>query len=499
MNMDVREELVQYAKALPRDKRQALLMSFPENILHMHLKSLFESMEPGYSTVITYGANERGKDLVIVRKDNIGIDVTAVVVRCGSIKETSAAAVDQLKREVTDILRAGAIRKFHDVESQVNEALEHPAETQTIFRDLPVNKVIVIVAGDFHRQARKRLITDVPLNQADVRDIDWLIDKCTEHYPQIFFEQEIIESLYAQIAQLEIKHWLGDKGKNLSDYYVEILVGKKDEGKPSKARERSADSPPTLAKLIEIIEHDHRVILVGDPTSGKSSALVRLAIQMFRDAAIGVIRGADKKQPIELPILIHARQLVEIDDTESLLETLALSSELKNRMVVSVLMVDALDEVSFSQRQQALEKALQFADELKINLLVASRKMDLLKTAPEGFTKYELLPFEFNQALKLLDKLAGGDKDKLKVLKSGLEKIQFKMPMVPLSLILLVELVEQKREVPASVNELYDSVSEIAHGRWEKDKGVEMLFEVSSEEALLGRLGTYRIAYKRKN
>jgi hypothetical protein len=499
MNMDVREELVQYAKALPRDKRQSLLMAFPETILHKHLKSLFESMEPGYSTVITFGTNERGKDLVIVRKDNIGIDVTAVVVRCGSIKETSAAAVDQLKREVTDILRAGAIRKFHEVESQVDEALEHPAEMQTIFRDLPVNKVIVIVAGDFHRQARKRLVTDVPLNQADVRDIDWLIAKCTEHYPQIFFEQEIIESLYAQIAQLEMKHWLRDKGKNLSDYYVEILVGKTDERALSKARERSADKPPTLAKLRDIVEQDQRVILVGDPTSGKSSALVRLAIQMFRDAATDVIRGADKKQSIELPILIHARQLVELDDTESLLDTQALSSELKSRMVVNMLMVDALDEVSSSQRQQALEKASQFADELKINLLVASRKMDLVKTAPEGFTKYELLPFEFNQALKLLDNLAGGDKDKLKVLKSGLEKIQFKMPMVPLSLILLLELVEQKREVPASVNELYDSLSEIAHGRWEKDKGIEMLFEVSSEEALLGRLGTYRIAYKRKS
>ena len=497
--MDVREELIQYAKALPRDKRKSLLMAFPEIKLHVHLKSLFESMEPAYSTVITYSANERGKDLVIVRKDNIGIDVTAVVVRCGSIKETSAAAVDQLKREVTDILRAGAIRKFHEVESQVNEALEHPAETQTIFSDLPVNKVIVIVAGDFHPQARKRLVTEVPLNQADVRDIDWLIAKCTEHYPQIFFEQEIIESLYAQIAQLEMKHWLGDKRKNLSDYYVEILVGKTDEREQSNARERSADRPPTLAKLKDIVEQDRRVILVGDPTSGKSGALVRLAIQMFRDAATDIICGADKKQSIELPILVHAKQVLELDDTEALLGTLALSSELESRMVVSVLMVDALDEVCFSQRQQVLERAAQFADELKINLLVASKKMDLLKTAPEGFTKYELLPFEFNQALKLLDKLAGGNKDKLKVLKAGLEKIQFKMPMVPLSLILLHELVEQKREVPASVNELYDSLSEIAHGRWEKDKGIEMLFEVSSEEALLGRLGTYRIAFKRKN
>lgn len=497
--MDVREELVQYAKALPRDKRRSLLMAFPEIKLHTHLKSLFENMEPAYSTVITYGANERGKDLVIVKHDNIGIDVTAVVVRCGSIKEASAAAIDQLKKEVTDIIRAGSIRKFHEVESQVKEALEHPAEVQTIFRDLPVNKIIVVVVGDFHRQARKRLVTDVSINQGDVRDIDWLIDRCTEYYPQIFFDQEVIDSLYAQIAQLEVKHWLGNKRKNLSDYYVEILVGKTDEREQSKGRELSDDRPSSLAKLKEIVEQDQKVILIGDPTSGKSGALVRLAIQMFRDAATDIIRGADRTRQIELPILVHARQILELDDAGSLLGTLALSPELKSRMIVSTLMVDALDEVSFSKRQQTLEKASQFADELKINLLIASRKMDLLKTVPEGFTKYELLPFELSQALKLLDKLAGGNKDKLKVLKSGLEKIQFKMPMVPLSLILLFELVEQKREVPASVHELYDSLSDIALGRWEKDKGIEMLFEVSSEEALLGRLGTYRIAYKRKS
>ena len=73
------------------------------------------------------------------------------------------------------------------------------------------------------------------------------------------------------------------------------------------------------------------------------------------------------------------------------------------------------------------------------------------------------------------------------------------MPMVPLSLILLCELVEEKREIPESVNELYDRFTDIACGRWDKDKGIEVTFELSTEEALLGRLGTYRIAFKRKD
>jgi hypothetical protein len=497
--MDIQEELVQYAKTLPHETRQSILMAFPETKLHKHVKALFERMEPSYRTAITYGVNGHGKDLVIVKKDNIGIDVTAVVVKCWPITKITAGALDQLKREITDILKTGTSKKFQEVESLVGHALEHPAEVEAIFKDLPVNKIMVIVAGEFSRQARKQLVADAPVNLEDVRDIDWLIGKCTEHYPQVFFEEEIIEPLHARIAQLEAKHWLGGKRKNLSDYYVEILVAKTGVRERARVREVSVDRPSHLAKLKEIIEQDHRVLLVGDPSSGKSGALVRLAIQMFRDALMDVIHGSENKQPLELPILVNARQILEMGGTGALLGTLVVSPELESRMVIKMLMVDALDEVPSSRRQQALDKAAQFADELNISLLVTSRKIEMLKTPPAGFTKYELLPFEVGQALKLFEKLVEGNKDKLKLLKSGLEKIQFKVPMVPLSLILLFELVEENREIPASVNELYDRFTDIAFGRWDNDKGIEVTFELSTEEALLGRLGTYRIAFKRKD
>lgn len=208
------------------------------------------------------------------------------------------------------------------------------------------------------------------------------------------------------------------------------------------------DKPSHLAKLQEMIEADRRVLLVGDPSSGKSGALVRLAIKMFRDALMDVIRGSENKQPFDLPILVSASQILEMGDTGALLGTLVVSPELESRMVITMLMVDALDEVPSSKRQQALDKAAQFADELNVSLLVTSRKIEMLKTPPAGYTRYELLPFEVSQALKLFAKLVEGNKDKLKLLNLGLEKIQFKMPMVPLSLILLFELVEEKRRSP---------------------------------------------------
>jgi hypothetical protein len=367
VRMDKQEELVQHAKALLREKRQSILMAFPETKLHKHLKSLLESMEPNYRTAITHGANELGKDLVIVKKDNIGIDVTAVVVKCGHIKGTTAGEVDQVKGEVKEILKAGEVKKLQEIESQVNQALEHPAEIATIFRGLPVDKVIVIVAGYFSQQARKRLVAEVPVNLEDIRDIDWLIDKFTDHYPQIFFEQEVIDFLQDQITQLEVKHWLGGKRINFSDYYVEPLVAKI--LGPQKLDARSLDALAKrkrlpFSKLKESIDQNRRLLLVGDASSGKSGALVRLAIQMLRDASANVLHGDEKKKPIEMPILVNARQVLDTESIESLLGAIAVTSELKSRMVVKTLMVDALDEVPSANRQEALEKAVRFADEL---------------------------------------------------------------------------------------------------------------------------------------
>lgn len=64
----------------------------------------------------------------------------------------------------------------------------------------------------------------------------------------------------------------------------------------------------------------------------------------------------------------------------------------------------------------------------------------------------------------------------------------FKIPMVPLSLIFLLELVEEKKEIPASVTELYDRFSDIALGRWDKEKGIEVLFEYLVKKRFLASL-----------
>ncbi len=60
--------------------------------------------------------------------------------------------------------------------------------------------------------------------------------------------------------------------------------------------------------------------------------------------------------------------------------------------------------------------------------------------------------------------------------------------MVPLSLILLIDIVEEHKEVPASVTELYDRYNDSVLGREDKSKGIEVLFEYLIKKRFLSSL-----------
>src|SRR6202795_1045376 len=151
--MEGHSQLVQEARSLPKDRRQAAIMSFPETELHKHLKALFQKMEPNYRIAITHGSDELGKDLVIVKHDKLGTDVTAIVVKIGNIRGTTAGDVDGVRDHVNHILSKTETKKLQEIESQVLQASEHPAKLTSLFKELPVNKVLVIVAGEFSTQA----------------------------------------------------------------------------------------------------------------------------------------------------------------------------------------------------------------------------------------------------------------------------------------------------------------------------------------------------------
>lgn len=482
--------IIRQAKALSKEKRRKVLMSFVELDLHRHLKELFNAMEPDYTTEITHGPDELGKDLVIVRKDAIGTHVTGVVVKTGHIRAKTVGEVDEVKDQVQKAFSPGTEKKIRDIESQVQQAFAHPAEMKTIFRKLPVSKVLVVLAGDLSNPARKRLEGELGGN-VEVKDINWLIEGFTNYYPQVFFEAGTVDFLQKRMQQLERKHWLFNKRQiNLSDYFVEPQVATPDiplnlDEKTLALITKKRKMP--FSQLRSLLTHTRRIVLVGEPGVGKSAALAKLAIDMLTEASALIFRGISKEEIIQIPILVSAKELLNAGTAEELLRKHFVAPDVVGRLKVKVLMIGALDEVPLGQGKEVVEKAGRFSRQLTCCVLIASRKTDAIKTLPIGFEKYELLPFEFAQAIRVFKKLVT-NKQTLSSLRDGLKRIKFQIPMLPLSLLLLVDLVEDNKEIPASVTELYDRFHDLMLGRWDKEKGLPVLFEYFIKRSFLSEL-----------
>ena len=168
------------AEALPKSLRKQIIMEFRETDLHRFLKELFQVMEPDYTVEITHGTQEFGKDLVIVKNKGLITHVIGVVVKCGNINGKTLGDVDALKSHAKDVLSKGTTKKIEEIRSQIEQAETHPAETKSILEDLPVSTVYVVLAGEFSKNARKRLTNELKTAIAEVEaNINAILDKLT--------------------------------------------------------------------------------------------------------------------------------------------------------------------------------------------------------------------------------------------------------------------------------------------------------------------------------
>jgi hypothetical protein len=182
-NADI-SELTSQAKALGNERCKDILLLIPEVELHYHLKELFTAMEPSYAIEVTQGPKELGKDLVLVKHDNLTTDVIGVVVKIGNIKAKTLGEVDELAERANAALKSGD-RKTKEIESQIKQAFAHKAELKDFVEKLPVNKVKVIISGEISKEARFRLEKEI-YGPVEVHGINWLIANFTSFYPQVF-------------------------------------------------------------------------------------------------------------------------------------------------------------------------------------------------------------------------------------------------------------------------------------------------------------------------
>ena len=491
-------DLSKRAKTLPKHLRRKFLMDYKETDLHKCLKELFQVMEPNYSVEITHGAQEFGKDLVMVSSNRFTKEAIGVVVKCGSINGKTVGDVDNLKEHAKSVLSKGAHKKLAEIKSQIEQALAHAATTKSYLEELPVSKVYVVIAGEFSKNARKRL-TDELAAEIEIFDLNWLIDNFTEFYPHIFFEGVAIDFLDKKTRELEENHRRGNPGKDLSEYFVDPLI--KPLSPPLEFDEKIIrkvwkERKFPFLRLLKISKERQKLILLGDPGTGKTGAMAKLAIDRYQDVYSQLLKNPGKSDAkIPIPVLVAARKFLSLDSAESLLTDFFETVENQRLFTVDLIIADGLDEVESENRLAIIHKLDEFSEEIGCSYILTSRKIDIINTLKQEYHKYELLPFEFNQALRLASKLIS-DHDVLVTMQESLEKIQAQILLVPLSLILLVELVEEHREVPASVTELYDRFFDMALGREDREKGIEVLFDYHIKKKFLAELA-YREFWKK--
>jgi hypothetical protein len=187
------DNIVQSAEALPFDVRKKVITSIREMELHQHLKSLLTEMDPKCIVEITHGADEFGKDLVMVTEDKFDRTVTAMVVKRGDVRAKSLGMVDEIK-------------------SQIEQAVSHPAELKNFRDPLQVSRVWLMLAGELGSNARKRLEKEVNFPNLKTFDLEWLVESFTQYYPQVFFEGQIMDFIQHKIQDLEMNHLFSKRG-----------------------------------------------------------------------------------------------------------------------------------------------------------------------------------------------------------------------------------------------------------------------------------------------
>ncbi len=461
------------ARAIPQTRRADMLQDMAETELHKHLQVLLQRMMPDAVVEITHGTNEYGKDLVFVDDEPLGKRVGALVVKVGNVGGKTAGVVDEIK-------------------SQIDQALKHPVKLPGETAPLSVKQVYVVIAGHVSQNANERLEKEVPGTVQGIWGLDRLVDLFTQHYPEIFFEGRAVSFLQRRISELETHHIFAEvsRNKTLSECFVDPVVATVEsmeelEQGDGISIERLKRIP--FFKLHEFVNRSRRILLVGCPGSGKSVALARMALDIMKDAFKKLTRDKPKER-VGIPILLSARRLAEYYNCVAMLQDQLGDAADSGRFFPLVLMVDGLDEVAADQRQRTLRQAETYASELRCSLIVTSRLVDIVKTPIQGFQRVELTPFGFEQARRLFERIVP-DAATRNSLNEGLDLIQGQMDMTPLSLILLVEVVRQYHEVPASVTELYDRYFDHALGRWDdKNKGIRQLFDYQVKRVFLAEL-----------
>ncbi len=474
--------LSQKALAIPANVRESYLLNIPEVDLHKYLSRLLENMDSGARCEVTHGRDEFGRDIVLRRSSPFGKEYLAIVVKRGDAKGKVSG---RTSGPVDEVL------------SQAKQSVAHICYLKEIeISPVTIGGVWVMFFGRLTANAVKRLVKESPALMFEPFAIGWLADSFAKHYPEVFFAGAASTFLQEKVIEFETHHDFSRRLKNLSDSYVEPSVSVTPiQGRTFSERLRRALKLKRLTyqEFRKKLNSRTRFILSAPPGLGKSTLLRKLALDIYRESLTGTASlGTNPKAgALNAPIVVSATKLAEYEDVDSFLDEYLPPAEVRSAFSIEALLVDALDEVPQEMQVKTLALACDVANRLSCAMIVSARPVQVISTLSERSAMHlpvvQLLPFEYSQARQLIDRLVG-DPDTVEILREGLASLRSHMSLSPLAVSLLMDIAEAEREVPGTIGEIFEQYMDIALGRYDVERGIEVVFQYFIKKQLLAEL-----------
>ena len=461
-----------YAKALAPALRKAAIAALTEPELRVALVELFSRVLPDAHVYLTHGSEEQGKDITILRTQPFGEEVFGLVVKAGKLTGEANGPIDTVKSQA---------EMAYQIPAQVPGRVDRPA----------VTAVWILASGNMTNRARERIEAQLLNFRPTFMDTERLDELFVEYYPEIYFHGQLLAYVDETAVSLESDHLtFAASAVKLSDVFVEPFLLASDMDLPGGEYEIEqvlSEQRLRFGRIGETLQQHRRVLIVGEPGVGKSASLRKLAIDGLHDAASLALKGSSVQTVLPIPLFVRAATLVDCRGGDDLCASALPKDIPRDNFRVAEILVDGLDEVPTEFHQQVIETAVKCAEELEASLVLSSRNVDSVAEAPSGFKRFEMMPFEFTQAVEFFSKMVTNP-DTLEDLKDALEQIRANLALTPLTLLLLVQLAEGADEIPATIGELYDRFTDEVLGKNDFAKGLEVAFDYQIRKRFLAAL-----------
>jgi len=477
------------AKDLPYSTKRDIIKSYVgrENIFHNELKILLENIYPNSYVEILHGVEEKGKDIVVRIQNNFGD------------YEYIAFVVKALEK-----LTGSASGKTAELVIQIQQAFKTKAQLKDIHDEVSISKVYVVNTGTISDGAKRKILTLIDettyRNNLHYFAIENLIQLFEEHYPefyfnkdmQLFFKERVEKIENFLIQDKELKNFIEPYIKRFEKTKNELLAQQNSQNDLQAISEQLFGHKETFQSFSSLIldKKSQRIILTGEAGSGKSVLLFKIILEFINKfLKENNIQSITEQEEFSLPICLKAVDLKNenLNNFEEIVESFYSTSK-ENK--IKTIIIDGIDEVGTECRKSIKDKVEAYVTlkNINISIVFSSRTNFSILDNFDEYLHYELMPYETKQAIEFIKNMAREQSILVTNLEESLRELEGQIPFYPLALRLLVKVVEEHKEIPASITELYIRYIDILFGKHGNTTEIDKLFDPTIKEEFFSSL-----------